>query len=186
MSAIFYISYVALWLVVAFQSLVLLGLVRTVYRLQVPHAPDSAAAPGGRLVGQQAPHFTAVDASGNAFEYEPPAGHDSALLFVTPDCASCTATLAEVAALRDKVNGNLIIVCRAGSEECDRLRHTYDLDNVPVLVDQAQGISALFDVHGSPTAVLVGASGLIESYGQPMSADELAEMLAAGSATATR
>jgi peroxiredoxin len=184
MSAIFYVSYVALWVLVAFQSLVLLGLVRTVYRLEAGHKPAVPAAPSGRLVGQKAPEFTAVDPAGNIVDHRYPAGRESALLFVTPDCTSCMATLAEVSALREKVNGSLVIVCRAGSQECGRIRDTYGLDTVPVVVDDAHEISHLFDVHSTPTAVLVDEAGVVQSYGQPMSADELAELFADGSATA--
>ncbi|HZM77869.1 MAG TPA: redoxin domain-containing protein [Candidatus Limnocylindrales bacterium] len=178
MPAIFYVSYAALWLVVVFQSLVLLGLVRTVYRLNAHPSPDGSATTSGHLVGQRIPDFTAVDVSGNIFDHESLAGRVSALLFVTPDCRSCMATLAEVSALRLKVNGNLIIVCRAGSQECKLLQETYNLENVPVVIDEAHELSKLFDVHGSPTAVLVGASGVIQSYGHPMGADEFAQLLA--------
>lgn len=186
MPAIFYVSYAALWLLVIFQSLVLLGLVRTVYRLNVRPSPDGPAVVGENLVGQKAPDFTAVDVSGNVFDHESLAGRVSALLFVTPDCASCMATLAEVSALRLKVNGNLIIVCRAGSQECQRLQQTYSLEDVPVVIDEAHELSKRFDVHASPTAVLVGASGVIQSYGHPMGADEFAALLAGAEPVADR
>jgi len=178
MPAIFYVSYVALWLVVVFQSLVLLGLVRTVYRSGAASAPELSATSSGRLIGHQAPEFSAVDVSGAPFDNGSLAGRMSALLFVTPDCTSCMATLEEVAALRHKVDGNLVVVCRAGSAECARLRETYHLHDVPVVVDEAREISQLFDVQGSPTAVLIGATGLVRSYGQPMGAEEFAALLA--------
>jgi peroxiredoxin len=149
-----------------------------VYRAEQP-APE---APLGEneLVGQLAPRFTALDVSGASLDNEILAGRASALLFVTPDCTSCIATLDEVAALRAKVDGNVIVVCRASQEQCAQLRATYGLENVPVIVDEDLEISELFDVQLAPTAVLVSRSGRILTYGQPMRGEEFAEMVSAG------
>ena len=182
MTAAFYISYAVLWVLVVFQSLVLLGLVRTVYRADAEPAPATPAGGDGELVGQLAPQFTARDVSGASLDNGVLAGRPSALLFVTPDCTSCIATLDEVEALRAKVDGNVIVVCRAGQDECAQLRATYGLDSVPVIVDEDLEISALFDVHVAPTAVLLSASGRIQTYGQPMRGEEFAEMMAGGAA----
>jgi methylamine dehydrogenase accessory protein MauD len=182
MTAAFYISYAVLWALVIFQSLVLLGLVRTVYRADAEPATEARVMGDGELVGQLAPQFTARDVAGASVDNGVLAGRPSALLFVTPDCSSCTATLDEIEALRAKVDENVIVVCRAGPDECAQLRATYGLDSVPVLVDADREISNLFDVHVAPTAVLVSASGRIQTYGQPMRGEEFAEMIASGGA----
>ena len=182
MTAAFYISYAVLWVLVIFQSLVLLGLTRTVYRADAGPAPAAPAVGDSDLVGQLAPEFTARDVAGDVLDNGLLAGRASALLFVTPDCTSCIATLDEVEALRAKVDGNVIVVCRAGPDECARLRETYGLDSVPVIVDDDLEVSNLFDVHVAPTAVLVSANGRIQTYGQPMRGEEFAEMVASGTA----
>jgi peroxiredoxin len=176
MMSVFYISYAGLWLIVIFQGLVLLGVVRLIYRMNSHAEPDVPTQEGEGLTGQAIPTFTAIDDSGASFSADSLAGQMSALLFVTPDCTSCMASLAEVDALRGKVNGNLVVVCRAGLQECKHLRQTYNLDAVPVVVDETLEISKLFDVRVTPTAVLVTANGRIQSYGHPMDVKEFTEL----------
>lgn len=177
MTAFFYLSYGVLWLLVVFQSLVLLGLVQAVYRTNASANAGPSPMESGRLVGARLPPFTAFDISGTAIDQESLVGQMNALLFVAPGCSSCMTTLSEFDSLRQKVSGNLVIVCRAGLDECTRLRDTYDVDGVPIIADEGLEISRLFDVRATPTAVLVGADGLIQSYGQPMSAEELRRLI---------
>lgn len=180
MTTAFYTSYAVLWFLVVFQSLVLLGLARTVYHATAEPGPEGSPVQDGRLIGEPAPSFTAPDVTGGSIDREYLLGRSSALLFVTPDCTSCMATLDEVEALRAKVEGNLIVVCRANAEDCAQLRETYRLESVPVIIDKDLEVSRLFDVHVAPTAVLVGANGRIQTYGQPMRGEELAAMVAGG------
>lgn len=182
MTAIFYISYALLWTLVIFQSLVLLGLVRTVFRTHARSVSGAMPATNGSLIGQPIPTFTAIDVSGQLFDEKSLPNSLSALLFVTPDCVTCMASLEEINALNAKVNGSLIVVCRAGIEECRRLRETYELDGVPVIVDEDRKVSELLEVYATPTAVLIGANGRIRTYGHPMDKDEFARLVAEGDA----
>lgn len=175
----FYLSYAVLWLLVVFQSLVLLGLARAVYRTN--NLAGNAVAPhpsNWRLIGQPVPRFSAYDISGTLIDETALAKRVSALLFVAPDCTSCTATLDELEALRFKAAGTVVVICRAGREECKRLREVYNLDEVPIVVDEDRRMSELFDVHVAPTAVLIGADGHIQTYGHPARTGEFADMLA--------
>lgn len=185
MTAIFHISYALLWTLVIFQSLVLLGLVRTVYRTNARPVPDAMPASNGSLIGQPVPNFTAIDVSGKPFDDRSLPSGLSALLFVTPDCATCMASLEEINALNAKVSGSLIVVCRAGIEECVRLRATYGLEGVAVIVDEDRNVSERFDVYATPTAVLIGANGRIRTYGHPMHKDEFAQLVGQSAATLT-
>lgn len=170
MSLPFYLSYVALWILVAFQSLVLLGLVRAVYRLQ--RGPYEA---GQELRGKRAPSFRAVDLSDSTVDSSRFAGELRALLFVSPDCSSCSVTLDELEALKLKTNDNVVVVCRAGRDECLALAEEHVL-SVPVLVDEDREISRLYQVAGSPTAVLIGENDRILTVGHPMRGDDLAQL----------
>jgi peroxiredoxin len=181
LTSIFYSSYAALWLLVIFQSLVLLGLVRTVYRANTRPVPDAAPEGNGYLIGQPAPKFSAVDISGSPIDETSLADRLTALLFVSPDCSTCTATLDEVEALRSKTKGNVIVVCRGTHDECSRLGELYSLE-VPVIVDGEEKVAEVFDVHVTPTAVLVGRNGRIQTYGHPMRGEELEELVTEGHA----
>jgi peroxiredoxin len=128
------------------------------------------------LHGQEAPEFGATDVVGNRIESSEFAGSSRALLFVSPDCRSCSLTLAEMAALEWKAKGAVIVVCEASASECRVLATKYGL-GVPVLVDQDREVMALFGVSSLPTAVLIGEDDRVQSYGEPMRGEELEEML---------
>lgn len=170
MSIPFYLSYAALWILVIAQSLILLGVVRMVYQLQHTGTPD------GQLErGREAPQFSTVDLAGAPISSADFAGRTTALLFVSPACPSCAATLAEMDALRYKAEGNVVVVCRSERGDCAHLVERYGLD-VPALADKDDRISRLFGVSSNPTAVLIDAQGRIQSYGQPMRGEELEAM----------
>lgn len=175
---LFYISYVAVWILVILQGLVLLGLVRIVYQLQ--HTVGTAGvSEGGSKVGlksgQIAPTFSAVTLSGALISSSDFTGRAVALLFLSTNCPSCVVTLYEMEALNYKVQGNVIVICRAKREECRRLAENHKL-NATLVADEDEQISRLFGISSVPTAVLINESGHIQSYGYP-ERKELEEML---------
>ena len=175
MSNPFYISYAALWLLVVLQSLVLLGLVRIVYQLQQGSAVTGLG-PMNLESGQKAPLFNATDLSGTAVRSTDFAGRLTALLFVSPTCQSCTTTLAEMKALNHKVDGNVVVICRAKHEECVQLAERYELD-VPTIADEEEHLSQLFGISLVPTAILINSNNRIQSYGNPVRGEELEQMM---------
>jgi peroxiredoxin len=175
MTVLFYFSYVLLWILVVFLSVVLLGVLRTVYRTQTAgQAPPSES--DEDLIGETLPSFTALDLSGTRIESEALRGQRTALLFISPDCSTCAVTLDELEALRAKVGGKVILFCRGSRNLCARLAERYEL-SVPVVVDDELSVSDLLRVTVAPTAVLVGASGVILTYGHPMRGAELEELI---------
>jgi peroxiredoxin len=175
MTTVFYASYAALWALVVFQTLVLLGMTRALHEAR--QAGSLAELAGGHeLEGREAPTFSTVDISGAPVSNESFDGRYTALLFVSPDCQTCAVTLEQLEALREKTSGSVIVFCRSADDRCAQLAQTYHL-SVPVVVDEDLEISRLFRVMAAPTAVLVDASGRIASYGQPMGPDELAEFM---------
>lgn len=188
MPTIFYVSYALLWLLVVFESVLVLGLARAVSRrAPQPQSASKNGLPGGShpKIGQPVPHFSAIDVSGRKVDEGSLPRSLSALLFVTPSCTTCMASLDEVNALHAKVDGSLVIVCRGGLEDCRHLREAYQLNGVPILVDQDRAVSNAFDVQVTPTAVLVGSTGLIRTYGHPMAKDELARLIEEETATSS-
>jgi peroxiredoxin len=177
MSVPFVLSYVALWILVVLQGLVLLGLARVVHRLQQDgDAFATAPLDSERLGGQEAPRISGTDVFGAPVDSADFAGRLAAVLFVSPSCSSCTVTLDELHALEGKVEGNLLLVCHGDTEECQRLARDYHI-TLPVMADVDQQIGKRYDVAGVPTAVLIGRSGRIMRYGHPERAEELEGML---------
>jgi peroxiredoxin len=170
LSTPFYLSYAALWILVVFQSLLLLGMVRIVYQLQKSGVTSNSNA---LSQGQEAPLFSAVDLSGTAIGGADFAGKITALLFVTPDCPACVISLEkDLDYLQYKAQGNLIVICKAIREECVRLAERYEI-TVPVVADEDESISSLYRISSVPTVVLIDADGRVQSYGQPVREEEL-------------
>ena len=164
LSSFFYLSYGALWVLLIFQTLVLVGLVRTVG--STTRAGLSAPTGGARLLNKEAPTFTAVDVFGEPAGSAEFAGRLTALLFVSRSCTACTLTLDEMSALKAKADDSVVVVCQSSREECLDLIQTHELD-VPVVPDEDLEIGRLFAITAVPTAVLIDEHGRIRSYGHP-------------------
>lgn len=79
MSTPVWLSFGALWVLVVFQGLVLLGLVRTVYTLPGVHVLGHGGEESDDLLHRQAPQFQAVDLSGRYFSSADVAGQPRVL-----------------------------------------------------------------------------------------------------------
>jgi peroxiredoxin len=175
MSTPLLVSYVLLWVLVAFQSLVIIGLVRSAYLLQ-HRVPVGGA---GSTRDLPTPEFHATDLAGRLVSNETISGQKTALLFVSTKCRTCDVTLQDLEAVKAKANGNVIVVCQDRRNSCIEAAQKYGL-TIPVIVDSDDELGQLFSVTNVPTAVLINEQGRIQSYGQPMQAEEVEEMLADG------
>jgi peroxiredoxin len=169
------LSFGALWLLVIFQGLVLLGLVRTVYALRGVHVHKRERQDSQDLLHQRAPEFRALDLAGSAFNSADVAGEPHAFLFVSPRCRSCSVTRDELESLTWKAGGKVYVVCRGGARECEEFSKLHEL-GTSVLVDDSFEISRAFKVTGVPTAVLIDESSIVQSYGNPMRDEGLIEV----------
>jgi peroxiredoxin len=168
------ISFAVLWVLVIFQTLVLLGLTRALSRLQQADQAAPPESPG--LEGKPLPEFSEPALSGETIDNSRIAGQLGALLFVSPNCSTCSVTLDELEALSAKTSGNIVVFCRSSETRCRELAATYRLE-LPVIADEDLQLSRRFGVSGTPTAVLVGPDGEVRSYGQPMSGKDLESAL---------
>jgi peroxiredoxin len=94
------------------------------------------------------------------------------LLFVSPNCPSCTATLYEIEALSSKAKGDVMIICRGAQGECQELTGNHDL-HIPIIVDEDELVTRLYGVSSHPTAVIISDRDRIQSYGHPLRATDL-------------
>jgi peroxiredoxin len=164
-----WLAFAVLFVIVVLNSLVLLGIVRAVYALQQV-AGDRLTDVESDFAGRPAPPFEALDISGRTIKSGSLARHRWAILFVSPSCRSCSATLSEMSAILSKADGRIVVVSRAPIEETKALATTYGLD-VPFISDERDVIGALYRIRSVPTAVLIDAGNLIRSYGEPTRGD---------------
>lgn len=168
MSTVFYAAFGLLWILVALQEFFLLGLGRIVVRGAENGGPmtvDMAS-----VLTKPAPSFRAHDISGNVGDSDDFVGHMTALLFVSPSCPSCTLTLHEMAALRQKTEDHVIVVSRATEQETMAMVESHDL-SVPVVTDEWGNLVKLFGIASFPSAVLINEKREVQSIGHPLRND---------------
>jgi peroxiredoxin len=172
----FSISYAVLWALVIFQSLVLLGLTRTVYQLRANTAGEGEEeGPDSEIEGAPTPVFSRIDSFGTAFDSAQFGDRLAAFLFVSPGCSTCVATLNHLEALKRKADGRVVVICRGDDEACRNVAETYQT-SVPVIPDEDLEINKLFGAPAAPAAILV-EGGRIRSVGHPSTGEEIERML---------
>jgi peroxiredoxin len=166
-------SYVALWVIVAFQALLLMGLTSVVLRGTSGVAAEKMPQQPGLALGSDAPTFAARDLAGDAVSNTTLRGRLSALLFVQPRCQTCMTTLRELDMLSDKALGRITVICGGDPADCARIRERYGL-TLPFVPDADRTVFDAFGVKDTPFAVLLDEFGRIESTGRPSRPADLA------------
>jgi hypothetical protein len=164
-----WLAFGALAVVVILDTVVLMGVVRMVVQLYRAVSPD--ADPAAPMSRKLAPAFVAHAMDGSFVDSARFVGRITALLFVSPTCTTCMTTLDQVAVIKKRAAGNLVLICDGDSSECRALADTYA--PVQVVHDADRRIRHLYEVTRFPIAVLVGVDGKIRSYGEPSPADLL-------------
>lgn len=175
-------TYLALWLIVIVQTLVLFELMRQIgiLRRHLPPEPGALLTDEGLARGAVAPPFTAIDLrTGEDFSAGDLRGRSALLVFLSPSCAGCHLLAPK---LRDFANGHkrdvaVVVVCPDSEAECRRYANEHRL-SMPVLLDEGKQISLAYGVRRTPSATLIDASGRIRIHGIPNDAVHLEGLLA--------
>lgn len=166
-------SYILLWVLVVFQTLVAIGLLREITKLRRLQWGVGQRLPLGSL----APEFSAMDLrSGLRLSSEMLNGHTSVVLFISPAYSLCKNLANSLQLLEHDQSVSILTVCDGDENDCrvflKGLSH-----NVPLLLDTDHKIRELYRVAGSPTAVVVNAEKKVRGYGHPRDARDLKELL---------
>ena len=131
-------------------------------------APDrehGAHMPSQLPVGAPAPAFELEDASGKLVGLHEllDGGTPLAIVFVEPDCKPCRTLLPDLAARQlDRRGGHVAVVVTRGDPKA--ARKLLDEHEFPrALIDGDGALADAFRVFATPTAVAIGADGLIRS-----------------------
>lgn len=171
MEPVLLVSYVALWVLVAFQGLLLLGVVRAISQLsksasRIGGAPARLGAGRplpGALTGRPVPRFTAVDTAGQLLDSSTYDGQRRLMVFVAPSCPLCEALIAELEALGAEHQATVVLACVARAEPCRQFSERHGFTR-PLLVDGEAALAGLFGISMTPTAVLVEPDDVVGWY----------------------
>ena len=158
----FVASYLVLWLVVVLQLVVLIGVMHAIRNVQEGNgtAMDGQTA----MIGRATPVFEAVDVHGSKFKSTELRGSTSVLLFVSPSCSACSRVLKDPTPLLRR--GKLTVICKGSTLECAALE-TRAREDLRMIADVDDRVSAMFHVTTVPIAVALDADGRVGSYGRP-------------------
>src|SRR5262245_9451943 len=164
-------AFVALCVVVAVETVVLLDVLRLTVRLKaevydaMPEVTRHDRLAGGTLVEFEAPDV----ATGAPLHSTDLSGAPAGLLFIAPRESEGHAAdwlLDTVAGLRHKAGGRLFVLCDGDSAACSELSRLVGPD-VPVLLDEGGRIRGQFLVTVTPAAVLLDSEARVAQYGTP-------------------
>jgi thiol-disulfide isomerase/thioredoxin/uncharacterized membrane protein YphA (DoxX/SURF4 family) len=120
---------------------------------------------GGLALGSRAPDFELPALTGGASSLGSLLARGRQLMLVFSDaaCGPCAALLPEIAAWQREHRDRLeIAVVASGGEHANREK-TGGLDIEHVLIQPEREVSAAYDAHGTPAAVVIGPDGLIKT-----------------------
>jgi hypothetical protein len=148
-------------------AIVLVGVIRMVaglYRAVLPNAN-----PLDNRGRKQAPSFALETMRGREIDSDRYRGRLLSLLFVSPSCASCAASLEQLALVAVRAAGNIVLVCDGDRDECQALADRFA--SIDVIHDAQRRLRRLFEISKYPMSVLIGVDGRIISYGQGSGSD---------------
>lgn len=161
MSEILAVSSILLWLIVLFNLLITLTLVR---RFKPGHTD-------GLKVGQQAPAFSADTADGRTVDLATYAGRKVAFVFFATNCAPCRDALPNYETLGPKAARSGVELVLVSVDTMERTQVFIDELHVrlPVLVAPRESNPFMrdYNITGTPSYCLIGDSGKVESAGYP-------------------
>lgn len=167
------ISIIPLWIGFAVLTVLVVGLIR-----QTSGVAPTPAAPDGRIApGSPAPSFEVTGHRGSVVSNGSLEGQTYAVLFVSPDCPTCVASLAEIEALSSGGDRSVLVVCRSISSRCDQIMGEMVTGDYDFVTDPTDSIAQLFGITVNPTAVLVDENGVVMKYGHPLRQEDMFEMV---------
>lgn len=179
MTGLFYLSYVAMWMLIIIEGVLLL----LVYKHfgMVAMGKLEGVQRDGLPVGERAPSITGVTAQGEELTWIPQTGLAHLVAFVSPDCEPCTRVLPYINQLKAvKADLEVTLVVSGQSRRATRLSERFHV--APDFVCLAEGDRHIFDLYRvrvTPFAFAIGGDGHIAAKGLCDSPVRLQELLTA-------
>lgn len=178
MSSPFITSYIAIWIVVVFQGLIVLALLRELTELRQKLEALGFQQDARLPIGSFAPDFTTVDVrSKKTVGLHNLKETGGAILFLTPHCGTCKDLANSMRAPALDGLPPIIVFCQGGDSTCARVFETLDPKAYSVH-QHAEEIASRYHITGSPTVVLVDGEQKIRGYGHPEHFADLKKLLA--------
>jgi hypothetical protein len=160
-------THIALWIVVAFQGLMIVALLLKLEKLQ-QLVERGASAP----IGSLAPEFTGRSQFDQETSLSMFDGRGGILLFLAPGCSLCERLLGSIDTSQDMGLPKMLVVCRGDKDRCAGVVKRLGRD-VAMIVDHTGTIASTYGATVFPRAVIVDGHKKIRGYSYPRTADDL-------------
>jgi len=171
-------SYLAMWILVLLQSLLLVAVLRQLGELRSLADRKDLRSNDGSMLGSSAPKFSGHEArSGDALSSNIFSESGGIVLFLSSECATCRQLVETLKPPLIKQLPPIIAVCQGEYRAAARLGIKLDAA-VRVLLKDADETAARYKVSSFPTAVIVDREQVVKGYGHPKNVDELSELVA--------
>lgn len=176
----FVASYIAVWILVIFQGLLILALLKQLAEVKQLARLGGVSSADPLAAGTPAPDFEGVDLrSAKRLTKQMFAGQGGLLLFLSPECGSCV----EVAdGLRGSELSELLPIltfCQGEEAPCAAFINRLGPEIYTLRGHFDDGsVAKNYHVDGAPTAVVINPDLTIGGYGHPLSVAALNELVA--------
>ena len=172
----FVATYVALWALVLFQTLIIVGLLREL--AEIRRLAEDGRLPQRLPLGARGPRLSGADLrTGATVDTSLFTGRDLVLLFLSPGCRLCWRRADGTRKLSAEPALSCIAICRGSAKECTGFVAALAGD-VPVLLDGSGSLSASYGVRSTPVAFVLDPEGRVRASGSPRHGGELADLIA--------
>ena len=174
----FFASYVAVWILVVFQGLLILALLKELGELKKLARLGGVAGEDRLPAGTEAPEFEGSDLrSRQRITTHVFASQGGALLFLSPECGSCLQLADELRQPALSELPPILTFCQGNDSACAAFVNRLGSE-VYTLSDDDNNIAKRYRVDGSPTAVVINPDLTIGSYGHPLNIEDLKRLVA--------
>lgn len=159
MSGLWLVAFVALWVLVLVEALLVLAVMRQLGLVYDRLPPTRTGLPPGTV----APDFTLPDLNGRPRSLKDYAGRMVILAFVSPGCSACKPLLPalnDLFSMDGQGDRAVLVACGGPPEDCRQLSADNDV-LPPVLLGAESGMWDLYSVPGVPYAVSINEKGVI-------------------------
>lgn len=171
-------SYIAIWILVLFQGLLILALLRQLAELRSLMERGAFRGEDHLPVGSPAPKFAGRDLrTGQQVGSLSLSGSGGIILFVSPKCSVCKGLAYK---LRQGVTNHLppiVVFCNGGEQGCAYFVKRL-ASEIHLLTEGAEQTAARYHVSGFPTAIVVDGKQKIRGYGHPENLEDLEQLVA--------
>lgn len=169
MNGLWLASYVALWIVVAILSVIVLGLVRQLGLIHLRLGPEQNlwTTREGLEIGSAAPGFRAMDVlHGEELTLQNLKGKPSVLVFLSPTCGPCVELMPHIRDFQKSKSGrvSLVLLSQASPQSSREFAITHQL-NVPVISDADGEIFKTYQAPATPFAYRLDKEGVVRRRG---------------------